>query len=809
MDRLLQNLRYAVRTLRKAPGFTALVVLTLALGIGANTAIFSVVNALLLRPLPYQEPDRLVRLYETFPLASGEGQGSVSVPNFLDWREQTRTFDGLAAYSDGDVNLQGVDRPERLSSVTATANLFSLLGARPRLGRTFVPTDDEPGAPPVVVLSEGLWEQRFGGDPGVLGETILLDGQAHTVVGVMPERFRFPAGAARTDVWLPLKFTPSQAENRGSHWMAVLGRLRPGATLEAAGAEMSQIAARIEEQYPDQQEGRGIKLVPLRETVVGKVRPALLVLLGAAGLVLLIACANAANLLLARSAARRREIAIRTALGAGRGRVIGQFLTEALLLALAGAVLGLALAAAGIRVLVGLAGPSLPRAGEIGFDAGVVAFLVLVTGLTAVGFGLAPALQASGIRLHEDLKEGSGKASAGRSGQRFRSALVVSQIALSLVLLIGAGLLMKTFVALLSTETGMQTENVLTMNVSIPAQRYPDATATARFFDPVLEQVRSLPEVAAAGWTTHLPLQAWGLNGPFTIEGRPAPATAAESPRAEFRGVSSGYFAALNIPLLRGRGITAQDAGDAPPVLVVNQTLAERYFPDGDPIGQRILLWDGFAIPIAGVVGDVRQAELTREPLAELYAPHSLMVQFGLTDMTLVVSTRIPSTTIAAAAQRAIEAVDPEQPVYNVQTMEQVVANSVSDRRLYLWLLGTFAAVALALAIAGIYGVIAYAVTQRTREFGIRIALGAQTASVLGLVLRHGAKLAVLGLLIGLPAAFALTRVLGSLLYGVSATDPVTFISVALLLISVALLASYLPAHRATRVNPTVALRAE
>ncbi|MGI9182538.1 MAG: ABC transporter permease [Longimicrobiaceae bacterium] len=808
MGTLLQDLRYSARGLSKAPGFTALVVLTLALGIGANTAIFSVVNALLLRPLPYAEADRLVRLFQTFPTPDGRGTGSVSPPNFRDWREQNRSFEELTAYTGGNVNLQGVDTPERLSSVAATANLFSVLGVQPQLGRGFAAGEDELGVAPVVVLSDGLWRRRFGADPALIGQTILLDGQQHTVIGVMPPDFRFPAGSGRTEVWVPLQLPPQALESRGSNWMTVMGRLRPGVSLEAAQAEMSGIARRLEEQYPEIQEGRGVLLRPVREVVIGDVRPRLLMLLGAAGFVLLIACANAANLLLARSTARRREIAVRTALGATRGRVVQQFLAEALLLALGGAVVGLLLARQTVAAVVALAGQSLPRAGEISFDAGVFAFLLLATLVSAVAFGLVPALRATGARLHEDLKEGGVKASGGRGGVRFRGALVVAQIALSLVLLVGAGLLMRTFGALLGTETGMQTDNVLTMSIAIPPQRYPEGDMVERFHAQVRERVQALPGVRAAGWTSNLPLQSWGMNGWFEIPGRPEPVNSSEQPFAEFRLVSPGYFAALGIPVVRGRDLSPQD-GPESPVVLINRTLSDRYFPNEDPVGRRIVL-NNVELEIVGVMADVRQAELALAPLGELYLPYDVFAgQFGLPSYTLVVSTQVPPTTLTGAVRGAIRSVDPEQPVYNVQTMQQVVRGSISDRQLYLWLLGTFAGIALLLAAAGIYGVISHSVTQRTREIGIRMALGAGAGTVLGLVVRHGATLALLGLVIGVSAAFALTRLLQGLLYGVSATDPLTFAAVGVLLTSVAMLASYLPARRATRVDPMIALRAE
>jgi putative ABC transport system permease protein len=808
MGTLLQDLRYAGRTLRKAPGFTALVVLTLALGIGANTAIFSVVHALLLRPLPFSEPDRLVRLYQTFRTPSGEGTGSVSMPTFQDWREQTRTFEGLAAYLGGDVNLQGVDTPERIAAVSATANLFEVLSSQAQLGRTFVQGDDEPGAPPVVVLADGLWRQRFGADPRVIGETIVLDGAVHTIVGVMPPDFRFPAGVGRAQLWRALQPPPAAIENRSANWLQVIGRLRAGTSLEAAQSEMSEIARRIEQQHPDVQEGRGALLRPMREVIVGDVRPTLLVLLGAAGFVLLIACANAANLLLARSTARRREIAVRTALGATRARVVRQFLAEALLLALAGGAVGLLLAWQTVGGAVRLAGESLPRASEIGFDAGVFAFLLLITVGTGLVFGLVPALRSTGARLHDELKEGGVKASGGRAAGRLRGTLVVAQIALSLVLLVGAGLLMRTMLRLLQTETGMRTENVLTMQVSIPSERFLEGGVVQRFHAPVREQVATLAGVRAAGWATHLPLREWGMNTWFGIEGLPQTATAAERPFAEVRLVSPGYFSTLGIPVLVGRDFDEQ-GGEHPAGVMINRALAERYLPGEDPIGRHIL-WSDHELPIIGIVADVRQAELTREPMAELYLPYDYFARFfGVPTYTLVVGTHVPPETLAGPVREVIRSVDPQQPVYNLQTMEQVVAGSIADRRLYLWLLGGFAAIALVLAAAGIYGVISYSVTQRTREIGIRLALGAGTQAVLRLVVTHGALLALFGLAIGVPAAFVLTRLLQGLLHGVSPTDPLTFAAVGLLLAAVALLASYLPARRATRVDPMIALRSE
>lgn len=804
MNGMIHDLRYAVRTLLKAPGFATVVVLTFALGIAAITTVFSVVNAVLLRPLPYSEPDRLVRLYQTFH--GGRGIGPVSFPNFRDWRDQTRSFEDLAAYFPQNLNLQGVDHPERLSVVAATVNLFGLLGVLPQLGRTFLPGEDEPGAGQVAMLSDGMWQQRFGADPAVVGQSLMLDGDTYTVVGVLPPDFRFPAGRSGPDLWVPLKATPDRAEARNRYWLPVIGRLHPGVSLAAAQTEMSDVGRRIEEQQPRAREGGGILLRPLRDVAIGDVRLVLLMLLGAAALVLLIACANTANLMLARSIGRRREIAVRTAMGATRARVAQQFLVEALVLALVGAAVGLLLASHATTAVVALAGPNLPRAAEIGLDGRTFGILLLVTVACAAAFGLMPVLLSRGGRLNEDLTDGCARTSGGRGGLRFRSVLVIGQVALSLVLLVGAGLLFRTVGALLATDTGMQTENVLTMHVAIPPDRYPEGDMVARFHGPVLEQVEALPGVRVAGWTSHLPLDEWGSGSWFHIEGRPEPASPAETPYAELRLTSPGYFEALGIPILRGRDFGSQDGIESPAALI-NRTMAERYFPDEDPVGHRLRIYT--PVPIIGVVGDVRQAELARNPLPEMYVPYDLAARFGVPKFTLVVNAQVPPTALAGAVREAIRAVNPDQPAYNVQTMQQVVAGSIAERRLYLWLFATFAGVALALAVAGVYGVMSYSVSQRAREIGIRMALGASPAEAQRLVIRHGAWLALLGVVIGAPAAVALTRLLRGLLFGVTPTDPATLGAVAIGLAAVALLASYLPARRASRVDPMNALKAD
>ena len=803
MIELFARVRQTGRTLLKAPLSSALVAAVLALGVGAAATLFTVVDSLLLSPLPYPEPDRLVRVYETFPYPGGQGWGSVSVPNFRDWREGSSAFAELAAYSWASRNLGGAGEPERVRTVAATAGLFEVTGVAPVLGRAFTAAEERSGGR-VAVLSHELWRSRYGGDPGLVGGTIDLDGEAHTVLGVMPEGFEFPPGWGSADAWLPLRLTPEQEAARGSHWMAVAGRLAPGATLERAEAEIEGIAARLAEEYPEQ-EGRSALLVPLREDVVGWVRPSILLLFGGTGLVLLIACANAAGLLLVRAAGRQREVAIRSALGAGRRHLAGQLLTEASLLAAAAAAGGLALAYAGVRLLVRLAGTSMPRAAEVALDARAVGFVVAVSALVTLALGLVPALQSASGRLGELLKEAGSSVSLSRRGQRVRAWLVASQIALSMVLLVGSGLLLRTLVALLGTDTGLSAENVLTLKISVPEARYAAAESAAALLEPVREEVEALPGVRSAAWINLLPLDRWGSNGNFQIAGRPAPERLEDAPFAEFRVVSPGYFETLGIPLLRGRAVAAEDRDPERPVAVVNRSLAETYFSGGEAVGERLVL-DGTEAPIVGVVGDVRSATLDREPSPEIYFPYSVA---SLRDMTLVVRAELPPEELAGAVTGVIHRADPGQAVYAVQSFERVLEGSLAQRRLYLWILAVFAVAALVLAAAGLFGVVSSAVTHRKREIGIRVALGARPASVVGLMVREGALLALLGLAGGTAASLALGRLLASQLYGVTAADPATFAGVGALLLGVALAASYAPARRALAVDPVETLRTE
>jgi predicted permease len=811
-----RDLRHGVRRLLKSPAFTAVTVLTIAVGVGPNVAIFSIINSVLLRPLPYAEPERLVQLFETFPLAGGQSAtGSVSYANFRDWKAQSRSFAGLAiAGFTGSANLEQGNDPQRISLAEVGADLFPMLGVRPLMGRAFVADEDSVGAAPVVVLGETFWRRRFGADPGIVGKRVVLDGVATTIVGVLPAPVIFPNRSAAVDAWQPLR-VPLPPGQRGGHNYVVLGRLRDGVPLDRASAEMRQIAAGIAQQFPADQEGRSVQLVPLRETVVGYVRPRLLILFGAAGLVLFIASANAASLLLARAAGRQREVAVAAALGAGRGRIVQQFLAESLVLAAAGAAFGFALAVVAVRGVRAAAGSLLPRSTEFQYDWRVVLFVAAAVLLTTVLFGVVPALHASRGDLRGSLREGARGASGGPGRSAFRNGLVVAQFAISLVLLAGAGLLIRTFAALLGTETGMRPDGVLTMRVPlpVPSPRYESADAAlARFHEPMLERVRALPGVSAAGVITRLPLQEWGTNGNFLVAGK-AYATVADQPFAELRAVSPGYFAALGIPVLRGRDVARSDVATGQQVVVINDELARKYFPGEDPIGRAI----HFGTPgptnppnvIVGVVGDVRQATLDRPPLPEIYFPYSQAGTWGVSSVSLVVRAGGDPARSARPIQDAIRGVDPSQPVYDVKPMAAVVRASVGDRRLYLGLLGTFAGVALVLAIAGIYGVISYSVTQRTREFGIRLALGSGVPRVQRLVVWHGARLALLGLAIGIPAAVAATRLLAGLLFGVRPWDPLTFGAVAVLLAAVSLVSSWVPSLRVARVDPIVAMRAE
>jgi putative ABC transport system permease protein len=807
MNTLWQDLRFAIRTFVKQPGFAMVAIITLALGIGANSAIFSVINGVLLKPLPFKQPENVVKLWES--MANGF-QGSVSAPNLKDWREQNTVFTRIAAYQFQNFGLESKDAPERVRAATVSAEFFDVLGVPPQLGRTIAEGEDQEGKHRVAVLSDQLWQSKFAGDRGIVGKTILLGGENYTVIGVMPANFRYPSRL--TDLWVPLVMPPQQFTARGSHFLLALARLKPGVTFQQAQEQMSAIAHRIELQYPDNQTGRGALLIQAQEEIVRGIRPALLTLLAAVGLVLLIACTNVANLLLARAATRRREIAIRLALGAGRWRLLRQLLTESALLSLLGGAIGLVLAYWGVAALVKLATGILPRANEVTLDGRVAAFTIVLSLLTGIVFGLAPALQASKAELQSDLKEGSA-AAGNQQSNLLRSLLVVGEVAAALVLLIGASLLIKSFARLQHTESGLRPENVLTAGITLPDSKYKTTEAISQFHKRMLERVSSLPGVQSAGIISKLPLQEYGYNGGIQIEGQPPPPPGSRDQYVEFRAVSPDYFRTFGIPLLAGRMLDERDQSDTALSLLVNETVVRRLFsgqpPLTDAIGKYVTV-NNSKYQIVGVVGDVKQSGLVQPTRPEIYWPYPQSPDTGLTgSVALAVRATGEPTALTAAVRNAVLAVDPAQPIHNVKAMEEVIADSVSDRRLNTLLLTLFAAVALLLALIGVYSVMSYLVAQNTREIGIRIALGAQVRDVLRLVVGQGMVLTLIGIAMGIALSFALTRLMDTLLFGVTATDPTVFVAAPLIILVVALLACHIPAWRATKVDPILALRYE
>jgi putative ABC transport system permease protein len=807
---MFQDLRFGLRMLLKKPGFTLIAVFTIALGIGANTAIFSVVNAVLLRPLPYPSAERIVAIQEI----SKEGKRiQVTPANFLDWRAQNTVFEHLSAILTRGSNLAGDEGAERIDLAVTSADFFDVFGAQPEQGRLFLPEDELAGHTPIVVISHALWQRRYGGDASIVGKSITLDGNSYTVAGVAPAGFQYPD---KTEAWLPpVRLAPAVTQTmdvtqvRGFGFLSAVALLKPGVPLQQAKDEMEAITTRLREQYPQTNNNRFNRVVGLHEHLVGDTSTVLWLLLGAVCFVLLIACANVANLMLVRATARQKEIAIRTALGASRLRIVRQLLTESVMLAVTGGAFGLLLAWRGVDLLTQLLPKDFPRLQDINLDLKVLGFTILVSLITGVVFGFAPAWQVSRADVHESLKENS-RGSSGGMRNRLRSLFVVAEVALSLVLLVGAGLLFRTFLQLQSVDAGFNAQRVLTMRLSPSGTNFKEDPQFIAYYKRVEERLRSIPGVEAVGAINTLPLEKGPTLG-FRIEGRPQ-LSIDQWPHANYRRVSPDYFRALSIPVLQGRAFEERDDASHPLVVLINQAAADNNFAGERPVGKRI----GFGGPdrnnqpvwfeIAGVVANVRSIELQEEPMPEVYLSS---LQDAFSEMSFVIRTQIEPAGLAAAAREAVQSVDLAQPVADIRTMENIVSESVTQPRFNVTLLGVFGGIALILSAAGIYGVTSYTVTQRTHEIGIRMAVGAKEHDVLRLMMRQGMKPAAIGVAIGLASAAGLTRLMKSLLFGVSATDPLTFAALALLLLSVALLACYFPARRATKVDPMIALRWE
>ena len=816
MEFIWQDMRYGARMLLKSPGFTVVAVLTLALGIGANTAIFSVVNFVLLRPLEYANPDQLVMVWER-NTKKGWNESPTSFADFVDFRDNAKSVE-LVAFTDTNFNLTGGDQPERVAGLRVSANLFSLLGVNPARGRWFAPGEDKPGAGHVLILSYGLWQRSFGGNSNLVNQTVQLNGQSYTVVGVMPPTFKFPPAFSATttseelisnaDLWVPLT-TDDVPLIRNIRNLKMIGRLKAGVAPQQAQAEINSIASRLAREYPDVNAGLESVVIPLHEQIVGDVREALLILLGAVVLVLLIACANIANLLLSKATARHKEIAIRTALGANRGRLLRQLLTESTLLGLLGGVFGFLVAYAGSKTLVSFGSFSIPQLTDFSFDMKVPLFTLAISLLTSLIFGLAPAIDASKPNLNEALKEGGRSSSGGATRARLRNALVITEVALAVVLVTASGLMLRSFVRLQGTSSGLNPHNLITLELELPDVRYHAAQQQTLFQQQLLQRVGSLPGVQNAATVDNLPFSGNAFNTSFTIEGRPTGPTT-ETPRAYYRVISPDYFPAIGIELHKGNQFTDRDTAEQPGVAIVNETAAQRYWPGVDPLGKRIKRgrpesknpW----LTVIGIVSGSRQLSLKEGSQPEIYVPY--LQNPGLT-FTLVARTASDPRSLTGALRKEVLSADREIPAVNIKLMEELISNSVAKERFYVLLLAVFAALALILAAVGVYGVMSYSVTLRTRDIGIRMALGARPADIFKHIVGQALLLGLIGLGVGIVLAIASTRVMSSLLYGINATDPLTLAITSLVLLAVALLASYLPARRATRVDPLVTLRYE
>ena len=804
MNTLLQDLRYGLRMLLKNKGFTAIAVLALALGIGANTAIFSLVNGVLLRPLPFPNPERIVYLEGKNP-SQGITDSNVSFPDFTDWSQQTDLFASTAAFYTGNSNL-GADgaEPERVPRAGVTSGFFNVLGVQPAIGRTFVAEDDQPGTHTVAIISNGLWKRRFGSDPGIIGKQVQISAGPITIIGVMPPGFELPE---QTQIWMTSGVEAAK-ENRDNREWSAIARLNPGVDLKQTQSRISAINAKLANQFPDTNKGWDTTVWILHERLVKEVKPSLIALVGAVGFVLLIACANVANLLLARSAARQKEIAVRAAMGASRGRVIRQMLTESSLLSTIGGLAGLLLSVWLTDVLLSIIPEDAPRFDHVGIDYRVLLFAFGISALTGILFGLAPALQASKLDVSSSLKEG-GRTGEGHRRTSARSLLLIGEVALSLILLVGAGLLIKSFLRLQEVRPGFNPHNVLIASVALPGAKYKEPQRP-EFFRQLIERLTNSPGVQAVGGSINLPLRASGysIGRGFVPEGRSL--TVDENVNASFATITGDYFRAFQIPLMAGRTFEIRDGPDAPKAVVINESAAKRYFGSTEAaIGKRLTIWrdENFPREIVGVVGDTKADGLEAESGAQIYVPHAQ--DPGWNFMALVVRTASDPAAFAATLRREVQALDKDQPVFNVRTMDDVVANSLGTRRVSMQLFAVFAGAALLLAAIGIYGVMAYSVTQRTQEIGIRMALGAQRSDVLSLVIRQGMRLTVIGVVVGVAGAFALTRLMANLLFGVGATDAGTFVWIPVLLVSVSFCACYIPARRAARLDPIKALASQ